>query len=116
MRRSRQARKREFSAEARREILERDMGECIFCKKAYHLGKGTMFSMSGKQIMHYIPRSQGGLGVAKNGAVGCIYHHTMLDNGNEGRREEMLAIFREYLKSRYEDWNEKELIYSKWND
>ena len=56
-----------------------------------------------------------GLGIPKNGAVGCQYHHEMLDNGNTGRRGEMLEIFREYLMQQYPDWNEQELVYSKWN-
>lgn len=68
-----------------------------------------------KSIMHYIPRSKNGLGIAQNGAVGCQYHHNMLDNGNKGNREEMLAIFQNYLKKHYPDWNEKKLVYSKWS-
>lgn len=67
------------------------------------------------EIMHYIPRSQGGLGIPQNGALGCKSHHMMLDNGNKGRREEMLEVFREHLKRFYKDWDEKELVYSKWN-
>ena len=65
-------------------------------------------------VMHYIPRSQNGLGIAQNGAIGCQYHHNLLDNGNKGLREEMLEIFREYLKEHYPDWDEKKLTYSKW--
>lgn len=38
----------------------------------------------------------------------------MLDNGNMGRREEMLEMFKEYLQEHYPDWNEDELVYSKW--
>lgn len=68
-----------------------------------------------KSIMHYIPRSKNGLGIAQNGAVGCQYHHNMLDNGNEGNREEMLAMFRKYLKAHYPNWDEKKLVYSKWS-
>ena len=65
--------------------------------------------------MHYIPRSDNGLGIPENGALGCQYHHTMMDNGNEGRREEMLGIFKEYLMNEYKDWNEDDLRYSKWD-
>lgn len=53
-------------------------------------------------------------GIARNGALGCRDHHNMLDNGNKGRYAEMHAMFREYLSNHYVDWNEKELVYSKW--
>lgn len=71
----------------------------------------------GKQIlgvMHYIPRSKNGLGIPQNGALGCQYHHEMMDNGAKGRRQEMLDYLSSYLSSFYPDWNEEDLIYSKW--
>lgn len=64
--------------------------------------------------MHYIPRGRGGLGIPENAAIGCRYHHRMLDQGHEGRREEMLALFRNYLQSKYPDWDEKKLTYNRW--
>lgn len=67
-----------------------------------------------KSIMHYIPRSHNGLGIPENGAIGCQYHHNMLDNGNRGNRVEMLDMFRGYLRTRYQDWDESKLTYSKW--
>ena len=63
------------------------------------------------ETMHYIPRSQGGLGIARNGAIGCKYHHMMLDNSEH--RAEMKEIFRGYLQGMYRDWNEDELVYHK---
>lgn len=111
MAKSKQAKAREFSAKAREEIKNRDRG-CIFCKIGYHMGPEAGYYLS---IMHYIPRSRNGLGVPENGAVGCQYHHTLMDNGNQGLREEMLEIFREHLKEHYPEWDEKKLIYTKWN-
>lgn len=111
---SRQARLREFSAGERQKIHERD-GGCIFCAVNYHMEKATDLGLQIKSIMHYIPRSKNGLGIKENGAVGCQYHHEMMDNGHEGRRDEMLNIFREYLKAHYPGWDEKDLVYSKWN-
>lgn len=115
MSKSKQARAREFSQDARIEISIRDRGKCIFCEMNYHMEKATWYSQHLFSIMHYIPRSKNGLGIPKNGAVGCQYHHEMLDNGNTGRRGEMLEIFREYLMQQYPDWNEHDLVYSKWN-
>lgn len=101
----------EFSAAERSAIAHRDY-ECIFCKMHYMPAKdGTdKYNLS---IMHYIPRSKGGLGIRQNGAVGCAYHHDMLDNGNKGNRQEMLNMFAAYLKSKYVGWNEENLIYRK---
>ena len=107
-------RRTEFSPAARKKIIERDEGRCIFCERGYRMENAEVFALSIKGLMHYIPRSQGGLGVPENGAVGCQYHHHMMDNGKEGYREEMLGIFKEYLKEHYLEWDEEKLIYSKW--
>ena len=106
-------RKTEFNAKTRNRIKERD-GGCIFCMQQYHTKNATWLDLNTFSIMHYIPRSKGGLGIEENGAVGCNYHHFMMDNGKEGRREEMLGIFKEYLMRRYPGWDESKLTYSKW--
>lgn len=111
---SKQARAREFSPKIRQEILYRDNASCIFCRIGYHMEGATWLAKDIKSIMHYIPRAKGGLGIPQNGAVGCQHHHEMMDNGNHGRRQEMLGIFRSYLMEQYPDWNEEELVYSKW--
>lgn len=113
-RKTRISRVREFSDEARQEIINRDYGECIFCRMKYHMEDSTWFGQQIKGIMHYIPRSSNGLGIPQNGAVGCQYHHEMLDNSNKGRRKEMLELFKKYLQKHYPEWNEIDLIYSKW--
>uniref|UniRef100_UPI00402ADFDB hypothetical protein n=1 Tax=[Lactobacillus] rogosae TaxID=706562 RepID=UPI00402ADFDB len=74
----------------------------------------TWYSQQILSVMHYIPRSAGGLGIPQNGAIGCQFHHNMLDNGNQGKRKEMLEIFRQYLQELYPEWNEDELVYRKW--
>lgn len=105
----------EFSTKERKRIKDRD-GGCIFCQMQYHVEEcRDTYLMQPSQIMHYIPRSHQGLGIAKNGALGCIWHHMMLDNGKEGRREEMLRLFREYLQKHYQDWKEEDLRYKKYD-
>lgn len=112
---SKRKRASEFSQRERNRIKERDQG-CIFCRMKYHMEEcKDTYLLQPTQIMHYIPRSQSGLGIAKNGAWGCIFHHTMLDNGNRGRREEMLGLFREYLQRHYRDWKEEDLVYRKYD-
>lgn len=103
----------EFKGAAREIIKARD-GGCIFCKMGYKMPpEGTeTFGLSNFQIMHFVPRSQGGLGIPENGAVGCLYHHQMLDNGANTRKE-MLQIFEDYLKRSFPHWNKKKLIFRK---
>ena len=60
---------------------------------------------------HYIARSQGGLGVERNGLTLCPICHRKYDQTIV--RKEMRGFFREYLKERYEDWSEDALIYRK---
>lgn len=111
---SKQAKAREFSKKSREEIIMRDRGQCIFCQMNYRMEKALWFGRQIKSIMHYIPRSKNGLGIPQNGALGCEYHHQMLDQGADGRRPEMLELFKQYLKSQYPDWDDTELVYSKW--
>ena len=112
--RSKQARAREFNAASRQIIKERDLYQCIFCCMEYHMEDVTWYGQQLQSIMHYIPRSRGGLGIPQNGALDCQSHYEMLDNGNKGRREEMPQMFRQYLQDHYPDWNEDALIYNKW--
>lgn len=103
----------EFRAIDRATIADRDSG-CIFCNMNYFNEELNMYEKSNFQTMHYIPRSQGGLGIPQNGAVGCIGHHAMLDNGNKGRGPEMKELFKKYLQSKYPDWDESELVFNKY--
>lgn len=107
--------KYQFDAQTRQHIYFRDNGACIFCRRRYHMENRDEFLYSISDVMHYINKSQGGLGIPQNGAIGCRYHHGLLDNGNKGTREEMLNIFREHLVQQYPDWNEEELVYRKWD-
>ena len=103
----------EFRAIDRITIVNRDSG-CIFCKMNYHNDELSDYEKAGCQIMHYIPRSHGGLGIPQNAAVGCVGHHMMLDNGNKGRGPEMKELFKKYLQSKYPDWDESELTFNKY--
>ena len=102
----------EFSQKERKKIYERDYGQCFFCSMRYHMEGTSWFELQIDGIMHYIPRSQNGLGIEQNGALGCKHHHYMLDHGS--RREEMLGIFKRYLQNHYPDWDESKLTYDKW--
>lgn len=108
-------RKLQFDTRTRNRIRERDFGTCIFCQMEYQNTCTDALALEIKDIMHFIPKSQLGLGIEQNGAVGCRYHHNMLDNGNQGVRKDMLARFESYLKRFYPDWNKEKLVYKKYN-
>ncbi len=103
-----------FDKETTERIFERDR-ECIFCRIGYHMECSSTMLYDIKDIMHYIPKSSLGLGIEENGAVGCRYHHGLMDNGNRGLRQEMLGMMREHLMSHYPEWNEERLVYRKYN-
>lgn len=108
-------RKLQFDTKTKKKIHTRDHGECIFCVKGYHMECTSGMLLEIKDIMHFIPRSRMGLGIEQNGAVGCRYHHNLLDNGNKGLRQEMLGMFETYLKSHYPDWDKDKLVYRKYD-
>lgn len=105
--------KLQFTKHVQRVIVERDNYQCLFCRMKYHMPKEWRSDLAIFDIMHFINKSDLGLGIEENGVLGCRYHHHMLDNGNDGHREEMLDIMRGYLESSYPEWEEKKLRYRK---
>ena len=51
----------------------------------------TWYSQQILSVMHYIPRSRGGLGIPQNGAIGCQFHHNMLEKGDVGDIQTVFA-------------------------
>lgn len=111
----RRTKKLQFAQATKRKIMERDQGRCIFCEMGYHMECTGGISADILDIMHFIPKSQLGLGIEQNGAVGCRGHHNMMDNGNKGLRGEMLKIFETYLTCLYPDWDKAKLVYKKYD-
>ena len=87
--------------------------KCLFCRMGYKLEGATPYNTSSFEIMHIVPRSQGGLGRdAKNLVTGCMYHHRMLDESEN--RKDMMEIINEYMSDIYMDWDTEKLVYDKW--
>lgn len=84
-------------------VWKRDGYECIFCHE-----KVPMFNSNA----HFIPRSQGGLGIEENIFTACDKCHQEQDNGL--KTQKMEKEVEEYLKSKYEDWNKENLVYKKY--
>ena len=86
----------------REEVEERDGHKCVFC----HTPDGV------RGEAHFIRRSQAGLGIPQNLLTVCRKCHRQLDEGP--LKEVYREVAREYLKSKYPDWNENDLVYNKW--
>lgn len=97
-----------FSRTAKEAIAERDSINgwpcCIRCGRpaSEYLGYSNA---------HYIPRSQGGLGIPENGLTLCPNCHLRYDQ--TAHREADREFYREYLMGHYPDWDETNLIYHK---
>lgn len=89
----------EIPQKVKERVLERDM-YCVYCGR------------QGQPNAHYIARSQGGLGIEENILTLCCDCHRRYDNSID--RPKMREYFKNYLKSKYPDWDEKKLIYDKW--
>lgn len=80
-------------------VWERD-GGCVYCG-----------SHNAAPVAHYIARSHGGLGIEENILTLCGECHRRYDQTT--KRRDMKEFFREYLKSKYPEWDEKNLIYKR---
>lgn len=98
-RKSRRAKACDISPHTRAEVAERDGGLCVLC--------GRM----GSPNAHFIPRSAGGLGIARNIVTLCHDCHRRYDQ--TANRPHLRRLIRAYLQSVYADWNENDLYYGK---
>ena len=100
----------EIPAEVKRKVAERDSIDghpcCIWCGKPAPTTNPLAFSNA-----HFISRGQGGLGIEENILTLCWECHLKLDQSTD--RSKMKAVLRDYLKTKYSDWNEDKLVYRK---
>lgn len=107
MSKGRRTKATDIPPEVRKAVEQRDSINgapcCIFCGSPNARGEA-----------HVIARSQAGLGVERNVITVCRSCHQQFDEG------QAKALYRErakeYLKSKYPDWNEEDLVYNKWKD
>ena len=90
----------DISQKVKKEVYERDNGLCVVCHR------------QGMPNAHYIPRSQGGLGIKENIVTLCPQCHHEFDHGMESERYE--KVIREYLDKLYPDFPDSERYYHKW--
>jgi len=90
-----------ISPKVKSKVWERDNHQCILC--------GNPQAMPNA---HYIARSHGGLGIEQNITTLCLKCHNAYDNTAE--RPIIKEQIKSYLKSKYPDWDESKLTYSKY--
>lgn len=88
-----------INRETRMAVFERDGGCCVLCGRP------------GNPEAHYISRAHGGLGIEQNIVTLCRPCHRRYDQTTD--REAIRVILRDYLISKYPDWDEEKLIYKK---
>lgn len=93
----------------KKKVFERDKGRCVVCKNYCNVMPNA----------HYISRSKGGLGIEENVVTLCTELtknkcHRKYDFGTYEERKKIKKIIHDYLKSKYKNWNEEDLIYKKW--
>ena len=82
-------------------VWQRDNNCCIVCGSPYAMPNA-----------HYIARSHGGLGIEENIITLCLRCHNKYDNNC--LRPVIKEYLKNYLMSKYDNWDEEKLIYNKW--
>lgn len=94
----------QISEEVRKTVKERDAWDdwscCVLCGAPH-----------GIELAHYIPRSQGGLGIPEN--LVCLCKECHDDYDKHGNRDEIQSELKEYLCSKYDYWDEGICYYKK---
>ena len=93
----------EIKTSTKKIVWERDNHKCMFC------GKEVPMTCANS---HYIKRSHNGKGIEQNLLTNCIECHNKFDDSIE--RATMLERAKQYLQTKYENWNEDDLIYKKY--
>ena len=98
----------EIPKHVKRAVAERDSFNghpcCIWCGKPAPVSDSLAFSNA-----HYIPRSDGGLGIEENILTLDPECHLKYDQSVE--RNKMKAFFKKYLQANYPGWDEEKLKY-----
>ena len=97
----------DISPKVKQRVWERDGGRCIIC--------GCRTAMPNA---HFIPRSQGGLGIEENIVTLCSglsenNCHYRFDFGYGEETEQIAKQIESYLKSKYPNWKKENLIYKR---
>ena len=96
----RQTKATSISPAVKKEVWQRDFCRCVLCG-----------SINAGPHCHFVRRSQGGLGIPENIFSGCQTCHEAFDSeATDGPLHERM---RDYFRTLYPDWGEKNLKYRK---
>lgn len=98
---SKRAKACDIPQDVKDKVLERDGGICVFC-----------LSGNAEANAHYISRAHNGLGIEQNILTLCYKCHKRYDQTTD--RKQMREFFKKYLQSKYDGWNEDNIIYKKF--
>lgn len=106
--RSKRSKATDISMSVKKRVWERDNGCCVVCGNNYNVMPNA----------HYISRAKGGLGIEENIVTLCTELtsnkcHRKYDFGTLEEQQKIKKIIKDYLNSKYENWNEEKLIYKK---
>jgi len=90
----------DIDSRSRNEVHERDGHRCVYCGR----------TDKPIELAHFISRAHGGKGVPQNLLSLCIDCHRRFDGAE---RNDMRNFLKEYLKTLYPDWDEKDQIFRK---
>lgn len=100
----------DITPETKKIVWERDNHRCVVCGNTYNVMPNA----------HYIPRRKGGLGIERNIVTLCTELtknkcHRKFDFGTKQERAFYKEKIRNYLISKYPDWDESKLYFkNKW--
>ena len=105
---SKRAKACDIPTSVKKRVWERDGGKCVICQNQVNVMPNA----------HYIPRSQGGLGIEENVVTLCtnftkLKCHSRYDDSTE--REALGEKIKAYLQEQYPNWDEQNLYYRKGN-
>ena len=108
---SKRAKATDIPLSVKKKVFMRDHGRCVVCGNSHNVMPNA----------HYIPRSKGGLGIEQNIVTLCTEMtlnkcHRKFDFGTKKEHDEIGEKIKNYLKSKYDNWNEEDLYYKKWRD
>lgn len=98
----------EISFDVKMKVLKRDNGRCVVCGSTHNVEANA----------HYIPRSEGGMGIEENIVTLCNNEsknkcHYKFDFGTDEERKEIGEKIEAHLKKHYSKWSSEKVIYKK---
>lgn len=97
-----------ITSDVKLEVIKRDQGRCVVCGSAKNVEPNA----------HYIPRSEGGMGIKENIVTLCTNDsenkcHYKFDFGTDEERKEIGEKIEAHLKKHYPGWCKDKVTYKK---